>query len=68
MSHIDKTGGETAVLSNQLSFKHIVEEGFDLVWDKKVRYSIRRLHELEALLNSLEQDLDTFLEQYAPFK
>jgi hypothetical protein len=63
MSQIDKTGGEAAVLPNQPSFEHVVGESCDRLWDKKVQHSIRRIHELEAMLNSLEQDLDVFLKQ-----
>jgi hypothetical protein len=66
MSLSDKTGGEAAVLSDQHSFERIVEESCNRLWDTKVRYSIRQIHELEELLNSLEQDLDAFLEQHTP--
>jgi hypothetical protein len=63
MSQADKTGGEAAVLPNQPSFEHMVEESCDRLWDKKVQHSIRRIHELEATLCSLEQELDAFLKQ-----
>jgi hypothetical protein len=65
MSHADKTGGEAAVLSNQPSFEHIVEKSCERLWDKKVQHSIRRIHELEEVLNSLEHELDAFLERRA---
>jgi hypothetical protein len=61
MSHADKTGGEAVVLSNQPSFERIVEESCERLWDKKVQHSIRRIHELEAILSLMEQELDVFL-------
>jgi len=61
MSHADKTGGEAVVFSNQPSFERIVEQSCERLWDKKVQHSIRRIHELEVVLSSMEQELDAFL-------
>jgi hypothetical protein len=63
MGHADKTDGEAVVLSNQPSFEHIVEQSCERLWDKKVQHSIRRIHELEVVLSSMEQELDVFLKQ-----
>jgi hypothetical protein len=63
MSHADKTGGEAVVFSNQPSFERIVEQSCERLWDKKVQHSIRRIHELEVVLSSMEQELDVFLKQ-----
>jgi hypothetical protein len=63
MSQADKTGGEAAVLPNQPSFEHIVEESCERLWDKKVQHSIRRIYELDAILGAMEQELDLFLKQ-----
>ncbi|GHU57308.1 hypothetical protein FACS189442_6280 [Spirochaetia bacterium] len=56
------TSGENpAVVSEDFSFEAVLDETCDRLWDRKVRYSIRRLREMDAVLLALEQDLDEML-------
>jgi hypothetical protein len=61
MNHSDKTHSETAVFSGQSSFKEVVDQTFERLWDKKVQLSIRRIRELEERLNALELELDMMI-------
>ncbi|MDR1144043.1 MAG: hypothetical protein LBK77_07500 [Spirochaetaceae bacterium] len=61
MNHSDKTPGETAVFSGNPSFKEMVDQTFERLWDKKVQLSIRRIRELEEQLNALELELDMMI-------
>jgi hypothetical protein len=62
MNHRDKTGGEAAILSNNSSFKDVVDETCERLWDKKIQYSIRRIHELEDMLEKMEEELDLMIQ------
>jgi hypothetical protein len=61
MNHSDKTPGGTAVFSDKSSFKEVVDQTFERLWDKKVQLSIRRIQELEERLNALELELDMMI-------
>jgi hypothetical protein len=61
MNHSEKTPGDTAVFSGQSSFKEVVDQTFERLWDKKVQLSIRRIRELEERLNALELELDMMI-------
>jgi hypothetical protein len=64
MNHTDKTGGEAVILSDNSSFKEVVDEACNRLWDKKVRYSIGRIQELEDILNNLEGELDLLIQNH----
>ena len=54
-------GDKSASISTDTSFSDIVDEACERLWDKQVQYSIRRIHEMEDILNALERELDQFL-------
>jgi hypothetical protein len=45
-----------------LSFEAIVDHACEGLAEQKIRYSIRRIREMEASLLALEKELDIFLE------
>jgi hypothetical protein len=61
MNHSDKTRDEWAVVSDTSSFKEVVDETFDRLWEKKVQHSIRHIRELEEQLDTLELELDMMI-------
>jgi hypothetical protein len=65
MNQSDKTRDETAVFSDKASFKEVVEETFDRLWDRKVQHSIRHIQEMEEQLCALELELDMILKDDA---
>jgi hypothetical protein len=62
MNQRDKTGGEAAIITNNSSFKDVVDETCDRLWDKKIRYSIRRIQELADTLEKMEEELDLIIQ------
>jgi hypothetical protein len=65
MNQSDKTRDETAVFSDESSFKKVVDETFDRLWEKKVQLSIRHIRELEEQLDALELELDMMIQEDA---
>jgi hypothetical protein len=61
MNHSDKTRDEWAVISDTSSFKEMVDQTFDRLWDRKVQHSIRHIRELEEQLSALELELDMMI-------
>jgi hypothetical protein len=61
MKQMDKTGGEAAILPDTSSFKEVVDETCNRLWDRRVQYSIRRIRELEDALRTLELELDLMI-------
>jgi hypothetical protein len=51
-------GEKSATLSNSFSFEEVLDQTFDRLWDRKIRYSMRRIQEMEDYLNELERELD----------
>jgi hypothetical protein len=43
------------------SFETILEETIDRLWEKKIRYTLRRLNEMEDTLIRLEKDLEEMI-------
>ena len=56
MSFVNKP----ASISTDTPFSEVLNETCERLRDKQVQYSIRRIHEMEELLNTLEQELDQF--------
>lgn len=52
------------MLSNATSFETVLDQTCERLWGKKVRYSLRRLQELDSDLQNLEAELDVFLRDY----
>ncbi|MDR2258502.1 MAG: hypothetical protein LBE14_05065 [Treponema sp.] len=51
-------GKKPLTLSGTSSFEEVLDSACDRLWDKKVQYSMRRIHELEDYLDVLERQLD----------
>jgi hypothetical protein len=62
MDHSDKTRDETAVFSDKSSFKQVLDQSFDRLWDRKAQLSIRHIRELEDQLSALERELDLMIQ------
>jgi hypothetical protein len=59
MEQSEKAGAqESLVLSDNPSFKSVLEKTCDRLWEKKIAHSMRRIGELENNLRRLEQELD----------
>jgi hypothetical protein len=61
MSPTDNPHSEAAVLSDKSSFKEVVDDTCNRLWDRKVQFSIRRIRELEDMLKTLELELDMMI-------
>jgi hypothetical protein len=61
MSYTDKSGEKAAVLSEQASFKEVLNGACDRLWDKKVELSIRRIKQLDEYLIRMEQELTALI-------
>lgn len=55
---------KSVMLSNAASFETVLDQTCERLWGKKVRYSLRRLQELDRDLQNLEAELDVFLRDY----
>jgi hypothetical protein len=55
--------GERPVsISVNPSFDAVVDEACGRLMDRQIQYSIKRIYEMEDVLNMLEQELDEFLQ------
>ncbi|MDR2536603.1 MAG: hypothetical protein LBD29_11300 [Treponema sp.] len=52
---------ESVILSDNVSFETVLDRTCERLWGKKIQYSIRRIREMEATLQEIEQELDTLL-------
>ena len=57
------SGEKSAAISETASFSAVVDHACERLMEKQVRYSIRRIHEMENRLAALERELDVFLFQ-----
>jgi len=48
--------------ADHYTFSDVVDKACEGLMDRKIRYSIRRIQEMEDVLSELEQELDAFLE------
>jgi hypothetical protein len=53
--------GKTAAVHDVYNFSDIVDEACDKLMDKQIKYSIRRIIEMEECLTNMEMELDNFL-------
>jgi hypothetical protein len=53
-----KFGENPVTLSGDASFAEVLDETFDRLWEWKVRYSIRRIQDMDERLTDLERELD----------
>jgi len=55
------TGERPVGISTNASFSAVVDETCERLMDRQIKYSIRRIHEMESCLTALERELDEFL-------
>jgi hypothetical protein len=58
--------GDKSAISTDTSFSDIVDDTCERLKDKQVQYSIRRIQEMEDILNGLELELNQFLFSATP--
>ncbi|MDR1950236.1 MAG: hypothetical protein LBQ38_12655 [Spirochaetaceae bacterium] len=61
MEHSEKPGERDSIFSEDPSFEEVLDHTCERLWDKKVRYSLRRIQEMEDTLGKMEQELDEAL-------
>lgn len=47
-----------------MSFNEVLDRACEGLWDKKIRFSIRRLREMDAELLVMEKELDVLITQH----
>jgi len=55
--------GKTAAVPDVYNFSDVVDEACDKLMDKQIKYSIKRIIEMEECLTNMERELDNFLEK-----
>jgi len=53
--------GKTAAISDVYTFSDVVDEACSKLMDKQIKYTIRRITEMEECLANMEKELDDFL-------
>jgi len=53
--------GKTAAMPDVYTFSDVVDEVCSKLMDKQIKYSIRRITEMEECLINMERELDDFL-------
>ena len=56
-------GEKPAVISPIISFSDVVDEACERLMERQIKYSIRRIQEMEERLSAIERELDDFLFQ-----
>lgn len=56
-------GKKPAVVQDVYTFSSLVDEACEKLMDRQIKYSIRRIQEMEELLSAMEKELDYFLLQ-----
>ncbi|MDR0503729.1 MAG: hypothetical protein LBH16_10470 [Treponema sp.] len=57
------TFGDQGVAVSVPSFAEVVDEACKQLMDRQIKYSIRRISQMEERLTGLEQELDAFLRE-----
>ena len=55
------SGDKPVSISMDASFSSVIDETCDRLMEKQIQYSIKRIREMEDRLDTLEEELDTFL-------
>jgi hypothetical protein len=50
-----------AVVSGVYSFSDVVNQACEKLMDRQIKYSIRRIQEMDEYLSAMEKELDEFL-------
>ena len=53
--------GQKTVPVSDVTFDSLLDQTCERLLDRQVKYSIQRIHELEARLDSLERELNEFI-------
>ena len=56
------TAGQKTVPVSEMTFDSLLDQTCERLMDRQVKYSIQRIHELEARLDNLERELNEFLQ------
>jgi len=56
-----KTDGQSMIAAEVCSFSDVVDKACYELMDRQIKYSIRRIQEMDDCLFQLEQELDEFL-------
>jgi hypothetical protein len=59
-------GEDTTTLLDDASFEAVLDNACSRLWDRKVRYSLRRIQELQEILEKTERELDEMLLRKMP--
>ncbi|MDR1058578.1 MAG: hypothetical protein LBL43_03435 [Treponema sp.] len=51
-------------VEDAVSFNEVLDRACEGLWDKKIRFSIRRLREMDAELLVMEKELDVLITQH----
>jgi len=54
-------GEKPAAVSSIISFSDLVDDACEKLMERQIKYSIRRIQEMEERLSGLERELDDFL-------
>ena len=54
-------GEKPVAVSDRSSFSEVVDEACERLMERQIKYSIRRIQEMEDRLSELERELDDFL-------
>ncbi|MCL2196400.1 MAG: hypothetical protein FWB77_02165 [Treponema sp.] len=54
-------GKKSAAMTDVYEFSDIVDKACEGLKDRQIKYSIRRIHEMEEKLSGLERELDAFI-------
>ena len=55
----------SAVLSKFYTFSEVVDDACDKLMDCRIKYTIRRIHEMKECLCNIEKELDAFFKSKA---
>ncbi|MCL2804890.1 MAG: hypothetical protein FWD26_03015 [Treponema sp.] len=64
MTFKEKSKEKTSALTGIYTFSDVVDKACDNLMECQIKYSIRRLLEMEEFLCCLEQELDEFLAEH----
>lgn len=56
-------GEKSTAVQGIYTFSDVVDEACEKLMDRQIRYSIRRIQEMEDLLADIGKELDTFLQK-----
>ena len=54
-------GEKPAAVSDRSSFNEVVDEACERLMERQIKYSIRRIQDMEDRLTEMERELDEFL-------